>query len=147
MLNRRMPQTLICLLLLFLLTSVSCSKQPAYPEPSVEGSDIRIRIHSLQPEIPQFFTYDYEGKKINFFVITVNGETQSYFDACKKCNPRKLGYRYHKGELICRACNMAYPVDELGGIGSCYPITLEGSSQDGFYVIKHGNIISGQTYF
>lgn len=124
---------ILCLVLTFF---VSCSRQPAYPEPSQIGPDAVIDISTLRPEIPEFFTYHYRNKNINFFVIKLNNNVLSYLDACADCYPKKLGYRFDNGYITCRACNVRYSVSEIEkGFGSCFPIQITGHLQNGKYLI------------
>lgn len=114
----------------------ACSKQPAYPEPSRIGRDAVVDVSRLPSEIPEFYTYHYGGKKINFFVVKTNNTVLSFLDACVRCYAEKRGYRYEGGYVICRACNMRYPVSEIEkGFGSCYPIRLAGHIENGKYYI------------
>lgn len=114
----------------------ACSGQPAYPEPSRIGRDAVVEVTGLRSEIPEFFTYHYGGKKINFFVVKTNNTVLSFLDACVRCYTEKRGYRYDSGYVICRACNMKYPVSEIEkGFGSCIPIRLPGHVQNGKYHI------------
>jgi len=114
----------------------ACSGQSAYPEPPRMGREIVIDVSRLPSEIPKFFAYHYSGKKINFFVVKSKDKVLSFLDACVRCYTEKRGYRYEGGYVICRACNMRYPVSEIEkGLGSCYPIKLAGHIQDGKYYI------------
>lgn len=123
---------------------VSCAKEPVYPEPAQIGSDVVINISSLKPATPEFFTYhSIKAKNINFFVINIDGKITSFFDACERCNPKKLGYRFDNESVVCRACNMRFPVSEMGkGLASCTPIKLEGHVKNGKYFIPVSNIES-----
>ncbi len=95
-----------------------------------------IDIAALRPEVPEFYTYRYRTKNINFFVIAVNKKVFSFLDACVSCYPKRLGYRYDKGYVVCRACDVSYSVYKLDrGIGGCYPIRIEGRSENGKYII------------
>ena len=127
---------------LFIIFLASCAKQPVYPEPEQIGSDVVINISSLKPGTPEFFTYHYtKGKNINFFVVNINGKILSFFDACERCYPKKLGYRFDSGGVVCRACDIRFPLSEIEkGIGSCAPIKLEGHVKDGKYFIPVSNI-------
>jgi uncharacterized membrane protein len=121
-------------ILLFFLSLGACAKQPSYPEPPRSGNDVAVDIGMLRPEIPVFFTHRYQGKRISFFVVKVDDKVLSFFDACARCYPAKLGYRFESGTLICRECNLRYPVTGIEkGVGSCIPIRLEGSVQNGKY--------------
>ncbi|MEK6700361.1 MAG: Fe-S-containing protein [Nitrospirota bacterium] len=90
----------------------------------------------LQLEVPQFYTYHSGGKNINFFIIKMNDKVLSFLDACASCYPKKLGYRYESGYVICRACNMSFSTHKLEkGLGGCYPIKIEGRTEKGKYLI------------
>ena len=127
---------ILCTIFLALLFLSSCSRQHSYQKPLVKGSNVIVDINSLKPDIPAFYTYSYLGKKINFFVINVNGKVVSFLDACENCHPAKLGYRFEEGYLICRHCNVKYPVSKIEkGIGGCFPIPVTGRIQNGQYLI------------
>jgi uncharacterized membrane protein len=114
----------------------ACSSQPVYPPPSLSGRDVVIDVSTLKPEIPQFYTYQYNGKNISFFVIKLNERVVSFFDACASCYPHKRGYKYDDGSVVCRACNMRFSVYKLEkGLGGCYPIQLQGRTENGKYLI------------
>ena len=127
---------------LFIIFLASCAKQPVYSEPERIGSDVVINISSLKPTVPVFFTYHYnKSRNINFFVINIDGKILSFFDACERCYPKKLGYRFDDGSVVCRACDIRFPLSEVEkGIGSCSPIKLEGHVKDGKYFIPVSNI-------
>ncbi len=128
----------IRLFLLVVLTAAltACSQQPVHPSPAVSGRDAVIEISTLKDEVPQFFTYHYQGRNISFFVLRLNDKVASFFDACVSCYPHKLGYKYDDGSVVCRACNMRFSVYKLEkGLGGCYPIKLEGRIENGKYLI------------
>lgn len=130
------------IIFLVVLFFASCAKQADYPEPERTGSDVVINISFLKPATPEFFTYHYnKSRNINFFVINIDGKIFSFFDACERCYPKKLGYRFDNGNVVCRACNIRFPVSEVEkGLGSCAPIKLEGHVKNGKYFIPISNI-------
>jgi len=123
--------------LLGLMASLaSCSSQPRYAAPPVEGGNIVIQIAPLSPEVPQFYSYRTQGKDVNFFVIRLQDRVISFLDACLSCYPHKLGYKCTDGFVVCRACNTTYSIYKLEkGIGGCYPIKLEGRTENSRYLI------------
>ena len=122
-----------CIALPFLF---ACSHQPVYPAASRVGPNIVIDPASLTPEIPQFYTYHYQGKDISYFVLKVRNKVLSFFDACASCYPHKRGYRYENGSVTCRNCNVKFSIFNLEkGIGSCYPLKIEGRMENGKYLI------------
>jgi len=123
--------------LLGLIASLAaCSRQPRYAAPPIEGDDVVMRIASLPLEAPQFYSYRVKGKDVNFFVLRMQDRVLSFLDACLSCYPRKLGYQHADGLVVCRACNTSYSIYTLEkGIGGCYPIRLEGRTENGRYLI------------
>ncbi|MDP2168368.1 MAG: Fe-S-containing protein [Thermodesulfovibrionales bacterium] len=130
-----------------LLALYSCSKKPEYPASPGQGDVIKINLKGLKKGEPLFLSLPYNSKRIDFFVLRINGTVQSYFDACIKCYPKKLGYRLEGGSLICKACGMRYPIEGLKGVGSCYPIGLEGRVEGENYIIEKETVIEGWRYF
>ncbi len=126
----------------------SCSKMPVYPQAPSDNAGVRIALKELQEEKPVFYTF-YDGKKrINYFVLKFDGSYQSYFDACAKCYHKKMGYMLTGSRVVCRACDVNYSLNDLKeGIGSCYPIKLEGRVDGGVYVIDRKAILAGLKYF
>lgn len=122
--------------MLILLALTACSRQPVYPSPALSGRNAVIDVGALKPEVPQFFTYSYKGKNISFFVIKLNAQVLSFLDACASCYPHKMGYRSEDSAVICRECNLRFSVYKLKqGIGGCFPIHIESSSEKGRYLI------------
>ena len=136
------------LFVMLLLLFSACSRQPVHPAPAIEGRDAVFAVSTLKHETPQFFTYQYQGRNISFFVLRLNDKVSSFFDACVSCYPHKLGYKYEDGVVVCRACNMRFPVYRLEkGIGGCYPIRLEGRIEKGKYLIPLAAIEAGVDKF
>jgi uncharacterized membrane protein len=122
-------------LMLFILSA--CSRQVSYPSPARVGSDIVIDMSSLELEVPKFYTYRFQDKKVNFFLIKKKDGPISFLDACASCYPPKQGYRCEDNAVICRYCNVRYPLSKLEkGIGNCYPIKIEGRMENGKYLIS-----------
>jgi uncharacterized membrane protein len=135
------------MLALLALVLLACMRVPSYPEAPQKGNSVIIDLAKLQEAKPVFFTFTHKGKRINFLVLRISGEIQSYFDACAKCYPKKLGYRLVDGRLQCMACGEQYPLDELRGVGSCYPLPLEGKVVGDGYAIRIEDVLKGKRYF
>ena len=126
----------------------ACSKKPVYPEAPFDGSSIMIELAALTENEPAFFTFFSNNLGINFFLLKRNGNIESYFDACGKCYPRKLGFRLADDRVVCRACDVSYRLDDLkDGIGSCYPIKLKGRVEGKIFVIDRKDILEGKRFF
>jgi uncharacterized membrane protein len=131
-----MRQTILILSSSLLLCLIACSRQPVYPHPAASDGNIIVNISSLQPGVPQFFTYRYQGKNINFFVIKIDEKVASFLDACTSCYPHKRGYRYENSAVTCRFCNMSFSLYTLEkGLGGCYPVKIEGRTENARYLI------------
>ncbi|MGO9377031.1 MAG: Fe-S-containing protein [Dissulfurispiraceae bacterium] len=123
----------ISLLCIILLTA--CSEHTPYSKAPVSGDEVSIDALSLKPDIPRFYTYNFGNKHINFFVIKIDNEVLSFFDACLSCKSR-LGFTFSKGHFTCKECGTEFSVSEVkNGIGTCYPIRIPGKLRDGKYYI------------
>jgi len=132
-----------CLFFLF-----SCDQKPSYRSAPFDGQQVSIDVHQLREAVPEFYSVVLEGKRIDFFVVLVNGEVASYLDACKECYVKKLGYRQDKGSMVCRACNVRFPLEKLDtGIGGCYPVRLRGSRVGDAYILGREALRAGTKYF
>jgi len=126
----------------------SCSKKPVYPGAPFDGNSIRIELAEIPEKKPVFFTFSVNAKGINFFLFKADGNIESYFDACGKCYPQKLGFRLEANRVVCRACNVSYHLADLkDGIGSCYPIKLKGRVEGKTFVIDKQDILEGDKFF
>jgi len=141
-----MKLLIICLTVAFFLCA--CESHPAYQGAPFDGNKSEIDISNLKENQPEFYSVVLDGKTVIFFLIKVNGEIQSYFDACQECFRNKLGFRFNEGCIQCKACDMKYPPGALKeGIGSCAPIHLKGSLQENRYIITREALIEGKKYF
>ena len=123
-------------------------KKPVYPEAPLDGNSVRIDLADVPEQKPVFFTFSANTRRINFFLFKATGNVESYFDACGKCYPRKLGFRCEGERVLCRACDVSYHLDDLkDGIGSCYPIKLKGRIEGNTFVIDKQDILKGDKYF
>ncbi|MBI4690010.1 MAG: DUF2318 domain-containing protein [Nitrospirae bacterium] len=137
-----------CTFLLSILLLMSCAKKPVYPEAPVSDGAIIINVRVLKEKSPVFYSLHHKDKRIDFFIVRVNDEVQSYFDACVKCYPEKLGYRVDKQSVVCKKCDVGYPIEGLkAGFGSCYPVVLMGRIEGGKYIIDRKDIIAGEKFF
>ena len=72
------------------LLAVSCNKTPAHEKAPFNGSVVAVDIKTLREDVPRFYSMEFDGRRINFFLIKVNGDVQSYFDACAMCYRERL---------------------------------------------------------
>jgi len=93
----------------------SCSQQPRYAAPPIEGDNVVIQIAPAPFEVPQFYSYRSQGKEINFFVIRLQGQVLTFLDACLSCYPRKLGM--HRRTDLSYAARATRPIRLQAGKG------------------------------
>lgn len=138
---RSYPYRNTILILIVLTAAASCFRQPHYPAPPQSGSNVVIDVASLVPEVPRFFTYRYQDRNVNFFVLKVQNKVLSFLDACVTCYPKKRGYQEKDGYVVCRACDMSFSVYKLEkGLGGCYPIQISGRMEKGNYLIPRATL-------
>lgn len=130
--------------LMFIVTA--CGK-PQYQGPPMRDGKIVINAGEIKENEVRFYGYAIGKKRIDFFVLRVNGRMEAYLDACARCWPQKMGFRVKDGMLHCLACNEFYALDSLKGIGSCYPMPIKGEIIKGEYVIDPEELKAGARYF
>jgi uncharacterized membrane protein len=145
----RQAFSFFCAGIILLLCTAACSSKPLYPEAGRIGQDISVDVSGLTAEAPKFFSWHHNGRRTNFFVVKTEGGIISFLDACMKCYPKKMGFRFDKDSVVCRACNERYPVSQIEkGFGSCYPIRLEGRQKEAKYLVSITEIErAGQRFF
>jgi uncharacterized membrane protein len=136
LLPRVMSFSNLLMIAVIILFTVSCTRSPSYPAAAQKGQNIVIDTTHLEPGVPTFYTYHYQGKNINYFILNIQGKVSSFLDACTSCYLHKQGYRCDDGSIVCRHCNSKFSVHQLEkGLGSCFPIKIEGRMENGQYLI------------
>jgi uncharacterized membrane protein len=126
----------------------SCTKSTPYGQAPFDGHVAKIDVSAIKENQPKFYSLVIDGKNVSFFIVMINGEIQAYFNACRRCYPRKLGFHPEEGYMMCRACSAKYPLDALKeGIGSCSPIRIEGVEKKKTYVIAKESLLKGLKFF
>ncbi|WP_203471984.1 Fe-S-containing protein [Dissulfurispira thermophila] len=122
---------------------ISCSQKISFLEPSTVGEDVVINIDNLTEKSPIFYKTKIDDTTIEFFVIKVKGQTHAYLNRCRRCFNSGLGFAFDKEYMRCKSCNIIIPIDELSeGIGSCYPIHVNGRLINGQYHIARKGLYS-----
>lgn len=143
-------RTIYFLVIFFMLGfSVSCkSDKVIYSKPPVEGKEVIIDARSLGDKSPEFFSITLNEKRVNFFVVKVNGSVESYLDACENCYQFKKGYIVEGFYVKCKYCGSTYPLDSLRtGLGSCHPMPLKGKLAGDKYYISLREIEKAGRFF
>ncbi len=107
-----------------------------------------VKTARMKAGEPVFYTVKIDGVGVSFFVLKLDGTIRSYLDACMKCYPHKKGYRVDGFYLECRYCGVRYPLDNLDqGVGSCYPIPVNGKLNGNEYIIPLSELKGAVKYF
>ncbi len=123
-----------CSLATFMATG--CTQKPRYPAPAVAGAHVAMALGDLPIDAPVFYSHPVGRKHVDFFVIRHEKAVLSFLDACVNCYRNKMGYAYHNGFVICRACDTKYSIYKLDkGLGGCYPIQIDGRIENNKYLI------------
>ena len=148
---RRLRFLAAALALLSGFLACACSRRaPEYT--IVEPKDGLVEVRFVDGSIPpvQFYTYKCNGRNVNFFVRRDReGIVRTHFDACYSCFQYKMGYTTGDNQVICRACRIAYELDEpvWDFVGPCAPITLSSSAKDGVVRIETRVLEKGSRFF
>jgi uncharacterized membrane protein len=98
----------------------------------------------------RFFSFKDGGKEIRFFAVKgSNGAIRVAFDACDACYREKKGYEQQVDRMICRNCNMKFPIDRLGpnATGGCNPGFLPHRLDGNNIIINTSDLRTGSRYF
>jgi uncharacterized membrane protein len=130
---------------------IGCSNQaPQYQVVVPEGDAVLIALEMINDGEVHFFTYQSEGKNINFFVRTDGtGRLQTHFDACYSCYKYKLGYVREDNQMVCIACRIGYDLDQTvwDYVGACAPILLNSRISGKQLIIRLTRLEKGKKLF
>lgn len=116
---------------------------------TVSAGKISIPVAELSDGQAHFYSYKGQGGKIPFFVIkSRDGALRAAFDACDVCFKEKKGYEQKGEQMICKNCNMAFPVAKVGAVsGGCNPSPLRTTQNGAFLEIAVSDLEAGARYF
>ena len=139
--------------IVFLLATVllGCSDNgPEHSRLTAEGDAVRIPRPLVDDGEVHFFTYEYDGKNVNFLVRSDGeGRLHTHLDACYSCYRYRRGFVVEEGELLCIACRLSYPLaDETWDfIGACAPIPIHFTLTDDELVVERALLERAARYF
>lgn len=97
-----------------------------------------------------YFKYNDGRKDITFFVVKASdGSIRTAFDACDACYREKKGYEQQGNTMICKNCNMKFPINRLGpnATGGCNPSFLPHQQAGNTITIKAVDLNAGARFF
>jgi uncharacterized membrane protein len=116
---------------------------------AAKDGKVSIPIADLNDGKAHFYSYKGQAGKIPFFVIKgKDGALRAAFDACDVCYKEKKGYEQKGEQMICKNCNMAFPVAKIGTVsGGCNPSPLKTTLTGTTLEIAVVDLESGAHYF
>ena len=137
--------------LLLALTIGACSQRPpAHQLVHLEGDRVRIPRTDVADGEVHFFTFQHEGKNVNFLVRSDgNGALHAHLDACYACYRYKRGFVVEETSLVCIACRLEYAIsDEVWDyIGACAPIAIHSALESDQLTIDLSVLARASRYF
>lgn len=140
----------ISTLLLALLVGSCAQKAPFHRLVRLDRGGIRIPLSTVADGGVHFFTFEHDGKNVNFLVRSDGqGELHTHLDACYACYRYKEGFVVEGPNLVCIACRLEYAIsDEVWDyIGACAPISIHSSLDGDQLVIDQTVIERAARYF
>ncbi|MBE0504016.1 MAG: DUF2318 domain-containing protein [Desulfuromonadales bacterium] len=116
---------------------------------AASAGKVSIPIADLNDGKAHFYSYKGQAGKITFFVIKgKDGTLRAAFDACDVCYKEKKGYEQKGDQMICKNCNMAFPVTKIGTVnGGCNPSPLKTTQNGATLEIASSDLEGGAHYF
>lgn len=137
--------------LLLALFAGACSQKPPIHQPvGLDRGDIRIPLSAVADGRVHFFSFEHDGKNVNFLVRSDGDATiHTHLDACYACYRYKRGFVVEGPNLVCIACRLEYAIsDEVWDyIGACAPISIHSSLEGDQLVIDRSVIERAARYF
>jgi len=131
--------------------AASCHRQaPEHELVAAREDAIRIERFRVDDGKAHFFTYQHEGKNVNFFIRTDGaGTIRAHFDACYSCFKYKRGYVQEGQQVVCIACRIGYDLDTptWDFVGPCVPVTLKCRTNDAGVIVPVSALEKGARLF
>lgn len=103
-----------------------------------ENGNVTIDVSEVS-EKAKFYTYTYEGTKLEFFAVRDGkGTVRMAFNRCQVCYDSGRGYFKQEGdEMVCQNCGNRYKTSSIGNErGGCNPSPITNSDK-----IVNGNSV------
>lgn len=118
-----MKQLLILMILTLAGMLAACSSG-SHKAVQADGNVVKTPLAELQPQQASFYRITLDGKEIRFFAVKgSDGRIRTALDACDVCFKERKGYQQQGDVMLCRNCNLTFPIDRIGpsSVGGCNP--------------------------
>lgn len=137
--------------ILLLASAWGCAgSAPEHDKVSSADGLIRLNRSTVADGAVHFFTYQHDGKNVNFLIRTDgDGRLHTHLDACYSCYQYKRGFVVEGGDVVCIACRLKYPIEaEIWDfIGACAPIPIRHDVASDSVVIEARLLEQAARYF
>lgn len=116
-----------------------------------DNGQIKIPLSDVDSGKAKFYTYAFQSKNIDFFVVkTSDGTYRAAADACQVCYGQRKGYFQEGNVIVCRNCGNRFPIDRIALEKSgCNPAPISAKvKKDGsFLVLNTSDVEAVSSYF
>jgi len=144
-----MQRLLILLLFASLALTAGCTSN-THKQLEPQGSVVQIPLAELQPLQASFYKVSLDGKEVRFFAVKGNdGRVRTALDACDVCYKERKGYQQQGDVMLCRNCNLTFPIDRIGpsSVGGCNPHFLSSQVAGDQVVLSLDELKKGARFF
>jgi uncharacterized membrane protein len=144
-----MKQILLLATLLIAGLLAGCTSD-AHKQLQPQGSVVQIPLAELPPMQASFYKIALDGKEIRFFAVKGNdGQVRTALDACDVCFKERKGYQQQGDVMLCRNCNLTFPIDQIGpsSISGCNPHFLPSQLAGDQVVVALDELKKGARFF
>lgn len=140
-----------CVLTVAAILVAACDRLPPEHDIVETGTQhVRIARSEVADGEVHFYTYRYQGKRVNFLVRTDGtGQLKTHLDACYGCYRYRRGFLVEGKYLVCRACRFEYSIeDEVWDYkGACAPISIHSALDGDDLIIERSHLERAARYF
>lgn len=144
-----MKQLLILMILTLTGMLAACSSG-SHKAVQADGNVVKIPLTELQPQQASFYRITLDGKEIRFFAVKgSDGRIRTALDACDVCFKERKGYQQQGDVMLCRNCNLTFPIDRIGpsSVGGCNPHFLPSQQSGDQLLLPVDELKQGARFF
>lgn len=115
-----------------------------------QGSMVQIPLTELQPQQASFYKVTLDGSEVRFFAVKgSDGRIRTALDACDVCYKERKGYQQQGDVMLCRNCNLTFPIDRISpsSVGGCNPHFLSSQVAGDQLVLSVDELKKGARFF
>jgi len=137
------------LMVLCMIVMTACSSA-SHKTVQADGSVVKIPLAELQAMQASFYRIELDGKEVRFFAVKgSDGRIRTALDACDVCYKERKGYQQQGDVMLCRNCNLTFPIDRIGpsSVGGCNPHFLSSQVTGDQLLLPVAELKQGARFF